>query len=190
MSGPFRTSATDPLRVDWLPGLGPGRVGLTLAPGRKGWSTDDPRPWQRDLSADLDRLVRDLGVEVLVSLVEDFELDAYELGDLYGEASARGLEVWRLPIVDGSVPDSPALLADLVRRISAAVDSGRTLVVHCIGGLGRTGTVAGCLLVERGATADEALATLAATRGPRCPENEAQRQVIRGHERGRRHARP
>jgi hypothetical protein len=65
-----------PIRVDWLPdgwaGDGrPGRLGLTILPGKQGASTRYPgRVYDRDLDADLATL-RELGVRRLVLLVED-----------------------------------------------------------------------------------------------------------------------
>jgi len=67
----------------------------------------------------------------------------------------------------------------------------RPVYVHCYGGVGRTGTVAGCLLIEHGASGEEALTTVAdlfGTMSPEkvrrhryhgSPETEQQRQFVR-----------
>ena len=171
-----RTSEADPLRVDWLPWGGPGGVGLTLAPGRKGPSTSTGGRWDRSLEKDLDRLVQVHAATHLVALIEDHELDIYRLGDLFGAAHARGLLVRRLPIPDGGTPKLGHVV-DLCDWIQEATSCGR-VVIHCIGGLGRSGTIAGCLLTETGLNPDEALETLRVVRGPRCPENAQQRRFI------------
>ena len=69
------TSSSDPLRVDWLPQQArkPGRLGLTFAPGKHAAAKYEGGRWERDLGADLDLLVRNLGVQVLVCLLEDHE---------------------------------------------------------------------------------------------------------------------
>ena len=63
----LRTSSNDPLRVDFLAadavGLS-GRIGLTIAPGKK----DRARDWDRDLTADLARLRAAYEPALLVSL--------------------------------------------------------------------------------------------------------------------------
>ena len=38
MGDKIHTSATHPIYVDWLPGMNPGAVGLTIAPGKQGGS--------------------------------------------------------------------------------------------------------------------------------------------------------
>lgn len=176
-----RTSESSPLGVNWLPpaslpGLA-GRVGLTLAPGKRAYSKSGPR-WERDLSADLDRLVQRHGANVLVCLIEDHELERLAIPSLVSEAEARGLTVHRLPIPDGGVLPQLEPVARLVARIADHARAGRTVVIHCAGGLGRTGTVAGCLLVELGASAAGAIETLHSVRGPNCPETSGQEAFI------------
>ncbi len=176
----IRTSESHPLRVDWLPDLGlPGRVGLTFAPGKRSVSKYLGGAWRRDLDKDLARLVDEERVGVLVCLLEDHELGRLGVPDLIPRAEARGLEVWRLPIPDGGVPPEPAPARALVERIDRAAAAGRRVAVHCAGGLGRTGTVAGCWLRLRGLGPEEALAVLREVRSPDCPETEAQRELVR-----------
>ncbi len=173
------TSATHPLRVDWLPTDLPGRIGMTLCPGKRSASRYTGGRWERDLGADLDALRTTWDCDVLVSLIRDEELDQYEVPDLYPQARGRELEVWRFPIRDVSVPDSDAGLLALVARILRTAEGGRTVVIHCIGGLGRTGLVAGCVLVALGHPPGEALDVLHRIRSPHCPETRAQEDIIR-----------
>jgi hypothetical protein len=71
------------------------------------------------------------------------------------------------------------------RRIWAAgelvaehVTSGEGVVVHCVGGTGRTGTVLACALRHLGRSADEAIDTVREHR-PHWPESPWQEQVVR-----------
>lgn len=174
----IRTSNSDPLNVAWLPTPYPGRVGLTLAPG-KHQTSQEGAPWARDLAPDLDRLVQVHEAHVLVCLLEDAELGRLKIPNLVAEAEARGLEVHRLPIRDGGVLPKLAPMRALVQVIAQAAQAGRNVVVHCAGGLGRAGTVGGCLLTHTGQSPDEALKTLAERRSKRCPENNRQKDFIR-----------
>src|SRR4051812_14003423 len=179
MSQAIWTSETHPIRVDWLPVGGPGRVGMTFAPGKCASSKYQPGTWKRDLAADLDRLVRVERADVLVCLVQDFELRDLGISTLKEDAEKRGLTVVHLPIPDQGVLPDPQPVRKLVGDIDAMVAAGKRVVIHCVGGLGRTGTVAGCWLVQRGLAPDAAIAQLHETRkSPHCPENSKQERFI------------
>lgn len=132
----------------------------------------------RDLEADLLRLRDVHGVGLLVSCMEDDERRALGIDRLLDVAAALGLKVERLPIRDGCVPPTTWALRVVLRRLRETVQHER-VVVHCLGGLGRSGLVVGCLLVDLGLPADAALNALARARGPRCPETLEQVAFIR-----------
>ena len=106
---------------------------------------------------------------------------------LAGCAASRGqqVQVHRLPIADYAVPDA-ALMRHILDTLHAALRAGQPLYLHCHGGIGRTGTVVGCLLVEHGYTPDQALALLARkwrvmakrARAPVTPETDEQRGFV------------
>ena len=94
------------VRVSWLPGDLPGRLGLTFAPGKRSTSKYGGHRWHRCLEADLARLIGYAGCQVLVCLLEDHELKRYGSPELLDEARARGMTVLRLPIPDcGVLPE-------------------------------------------------------------------------------------
>lgn len=92
----------------------------------------------------------------------------------------------RWGIADYSVP-SPARMRQILDAIGVAIAGGGRLYLHCHGGAGRTGTVAGCLLVEHGLPAPQALDLLArkwqvvakSARSPLSPETDEQREFVR-----------
>ena len=55
----------------------------------------------------------------------------------------------RMPITDLQVP-SRAEMEEILDLIDGAILSGIPVYVHCLGGIGRTGTVVGCWLVRHG----------------------------------------
>ena len=105
------------------------------------------------------------------------------------EARNLGLTVAyeRHPIVDRSVPRNPEQMAKVLDAIDAALNDRKTIYIHCLGGVGRTGTVVGCWLVRRGHTGDAALRQLAewwqevekVYRQPNSPETLEQKRYVR-----------
>jgi len=181
-----RTSVTDPLYLSWViapPGvrkpasarrLGDpsGALGITFLPGKRAPSMFGA-PWHRSLRADLARLAEE-EVSLLVSLVEDEELSRFGAGSLVSAAGGYGIRVLRSPIVDGRAPQT---IAAVVAEVVGELQSGRRVVVHCRGGLGRAGTVAACVLAALGRTAEAAVAEVRSCRAGAI-ENEVQERFI------------
>jgi protein-tyrosine phosphatase/nicotinamidase-related amidase/Ser/Thr protein kinase RdoA (MazF antagonist) len=160
------------LRIGWLDAR-PGRLGMTLCPGRKDRG--------RDLDADLEAL-RARGTSVLVTLTTKEELAWAGVPDLEARARAAGFETIVLPIRDQEAP-SDAAMHELTGAIRERLDAGSAVVVHCMGGLGRSGLVAACVLVDRGRSPLEALAAVREARGPRAVESPAQERALVAHAR-------
>jgi protein-tyrosine phosphatase len=178
-------SVDAPLRVDFVPSEAlamPGRLGMTFGPGKKAQGLECT--WDRSVALDLDAL-RAVGCTLLVSLMEDHELTRFGMRELLTLAAPRGIELVRFPICDGSVPlpeEAPRFDA-LVARIDAALAAGSTTIVHCRGGLGRTGLVAAALLTRRGYDAPEAIRVVRAAR-PGTVENDEQARYVEAYARG------
>lgn len=129
---------------------------MTFAPGKR-QPHGSTGAWDRDLRLDLARLREVYRTDTLVSLVEDRELKVLQIADLVSAAREVGIAVIRFPIADVSVPISISDTVALVDSIVSELSEQRTVVVHCMGGLGRTGLVVGCVLTSLGATAEEAI---------------------------------
>lgn len=102
------------------------------------------------------------GINAFLDLTEAHELSPYEdeLQALCVNRRPRCL-YQRMPIRDVSVPSDPQHMARILDTLDTWLREGRNVYVHCWGGVGRTGTVVGCYLVNQGLTGDAALAHLA-----------------------------
>lgn len=177
--GPDRTSQSDPLRIDAVAaGATPGMIGLTICPGKHDRHAMSG-PWARDLQADL-LAIREWGAKALVTLIEDHEFGLLKVPELGIQARQLGLDWLHLPIRDVSIPgeafesawenSGPALL-DRFRR-------GERVVVHCRGGLGRSGLVAAKMLVELGVAPRDAINRVRAVRRGAIETLEQERYVL------------
>ena len=138
-----------------------GRLGFCPAPGR--WRVDPTVKPGRLLDEDLASL-RAGGVTTLVVLLEEEEMARIGLAGLREHARRAGLEVLWFPFRDGTAPPDPEATAFLVQRILDRLASGRTVVVHCHGGIGRSGTIVAACLVASGADPARALELVRAER--------------------------
>ncbi len=159
------------LRLDFVDAekTRPGRLAMTLLPGRK--------DYHRDLSRDLEVLERE-DVSRVLCLISHEELDRYGVKDLLPSYLARGMETHHLPIVDQracSVED----MKTAVSWIEEGLAAGETVLLHCVGGLGRTGMAAACLLKSRGLSSEDALAEVRRARSPRAVETAVQEALVR-----------
>ena len=153
----IQTSSTSPLRIDAVPVPGTtGLIGMTFCPGKK--DLDQGGFWNRDLATDLE-VIKDWDCWALVTLLEPHEFPMLQVSPLPGMALKLGMAWHLLPIRDVSVPDDlfEELWEESGWRLRQILTEGGRVVLHCRGGIGRTGTIAARLLVEFGISPAEAI---------------------------------
>jgi ADP-ribosyl-[dinitrogen reductase] hydrolase len=139
MSEPTAASPHPPLRhCYWVV------PGLLLAGEHPGGPT-------RDKTKDRLKKLLAAGIECFVDLTKPTELLRYDTHLPFY------VEYTRKAIKDHGLPASREQMAEILDYVGNAMRAGRPVYVHCRAGIGRTGTVIGCLLVERGLSGDGAL---------------------------------
>ena len=158
------------LRIDWLPAehTDSGRLGLTWLPGRK----DAGRVLQDDIAA-----LKAQATDAVICLLSAEEFTRYGVEDLLPSYRNSGLDVFALPIFDQRIPQH-AEMQQVQAWLLQLIQHGRSVVVHCVGGLGRAGTVAACWLRTRGMPAAEAIELVRTVRSRRAVETVEQERFI------------
>ena len=130
----------------------------------------------------------DQRLALLTAAGVDCYIDLTRTGELPDYHTRLPATAWyfHLPIEDHGVPGD-IFMSQVLTVIAGALNAGRRVYVHCRAGIGRTGTVLGCILVEHGLDGEAALKQLnrqwsqnARSRSwPRVPETAVQADFVR-----------
>jgi len=153
------------LRPVRLPeGVG-GRLYLTAMPGAHG-------PLERTWEA-----LRREGVQVIVCLAEPEEIRRKSAPYAAAlEAQAVPCPVEAFPVADFGVPGDREAFWALANRVGRRLTGGERVVIHCGAGIGRTGTLAACVLLALGEPQAQAEQAISAAGSH--PETAAQRALV------------
>ena len=124
-----------------------------VAPGRL-LAGEYPRNLDEESSKEKLAKLTEAAVSVFIDLTRDDEgLEPY--AQLLDRPDGSIHE--RFAITDEGVPDSDELTRNALDAIDGHLEAGRTVYVHCWGGVGRTGTIIGCWLSRHHAPGQAAL---------------------------------
>ena len=132
-----------------------------------------PRGWDQ-IEHEIRRLHR-RGVDVLVSLLTSDEIDELELHRAAECCRNIGVTFISYPIEDRTVPLSFDETARLVGTLGDQLSEGKGVAVHCRAGIGRSSTIAACVLVSEGYSPDLAFELIRQARRWKVPDTEEQR---------------
>lgn len=126
-----------------------------------------PCPGTKDVSLrDTIAQFSEQGIKGLVSLTPKHEMEKLGLTAIPALCTEFGINWFYAPIDDHQAPSDtfdqewPSQRA----KVHAILDSQHGVALHCIGGQGRTGTIAAQLLIERGLNFEEARAEVKAVK--------------------------
>ena len=126
-----------------------GKIILTCFPGRK----DKEISFNDQLFLDELNFFHQLNCSAIVSLVLDSEFEKmYDKKLFVHQIYNNNLNWFHLPIMDLKAPDHKFIDKWQTTKILLKNDliDGKNIVIHCMGGKGRSGTIAAILLIEFG----------------------------------------
>ncbi|XP_058842572.1 cyclin-dependent kinase inhibitor 3-like isoform X2 [Acipenser ruthenus] len=151
------------LQISWLSlsVVGSSQVlGICALPGCK--FKDVRRNLQKDIGE-----LKAQGVQEVFVFCTRGELSKYRVPQLLDSYRHLGLGVHHLPFPDGSAPEL-GQCCQILGELQESLESNRRTVIHCYGGLGRSGLIAACLLLRlsHSLTPEKAIELLREQRGP------------------------
>jgi hypothetical protein len=151
-------------KLHWIDGPWPGKLAIASRPRGGDWLDEEMAAWRRE------------SVDMVGSLLTGDENLDLELIEEDAAAKAHAMAFSRFAIPDRGVPASEARFSEFVAKLDEELSAGRNVVIHCRQGVGRSGLVAGCLLVGKGVEPSRAVQRISAARGVQVPETPAQQQ--------------
>jgi protein-tyrosine phosphatase len=124
------------------------------------------------------RDLRELGIDILVSLLSGDEMRVLGLEAEERVCREAGVDYIWFPVDDHSIPESMERFRFVVEQLQGDLRAGKGVGAHCFAGIGRSCMLLAGVLCLEGLTADEAFARLSAARGLTVPDTWLQSQWV------------
>lgn len=159
------------LRIDLIPKniINNKVLGLTILPGRKDFS--------RNLEEDINEIKKQ-NINVIIPLLTKDEIERYGVSELLEKYKSSGFEVKQLSINDQKTP-SKKEVDKIIDYISLKFKENKSVLLHCVGGLGRSGLIAACYLKSLGISYEESINIVRNNRDIRAIETEEQENFVK-----------
>lgn len=147
-------------------------LAITILPGRK----DRDRDMQNDLIH-----IKNSGFDTVISLLSKDEYHHYGVPDLITQYKMHSINCFELSIIDQGAP-SLTDMKEVTGFINEKLKSGSKVLIHCVGGLGRSGMVAACYLKEfKNVKSEESIKLIREVRSKRAIESKVQEEFVRNY---------
>lgn len=153
--------------IYWIDQIRDARLAIMPKPRADDWLEDEIIGWRAE------------GIDVVVSLLENNEVNELDLDREATLCLTHGIDFRSFPVADRGVPQSQQAAITLVRQLSDLLLSGKAVAIHCRAGIGRSSVIAACVLIHLGFGHDEALEAIAIARRVPVPDTTDQRAWVK-----------
>jgi len=150
--------------------IGSGFIAIMAYPGK-----------EQDAVSEIASLAHD-GIRQVVSLLESAEASALGVEGESHLVVAESMKFVSFPIPDMGLPASVCAFAGLARDLYRQVAAGDNTLLHCRGGVGRSGLLAAAVLLHCGMDPLQACERVTRLRGLRVPETAEQGAWLRANQ--------
>jgi protein-tyrosine phosphatase len=144
----------------------PNRIAIVARPRGGDWLCDELSAISRE------------GIDVLVSMLTEEEINELGLNRESEECEAAAIKFVNVPILDRSVPLDRDDFLRSVDELAEMLQAGRFLGVHCRASIGRSSVLAVSVLVRIGWDPSKAFHAVESARGCSIPDTPEQRQWV------------
>lgn len=137
-----------------------------------------PLPGKKNLEEDV-KLLKAQNITSVISLVSEEELIEKGLTNFFEVFQANGIEVYHSPITDYGLPRETQM-DSIIQYMQAQLAADRNVLVHCMGGYGRSGTVMGSY-ANSILGVENPVEYVRLTRGEHAIETEAQEAFVKAY---------
>ena len=118
------------------------------------------------------------GVQTVVSMLVQSEMEELGLLQEREECQACGLEYLNFPIEDRAVPENVHVFKRFVDQVATQVKEGKFVAIHCRAGIGRSSLMACSVLVRLGVARSQAWLLIWKARGCSVPDTIEQERFV------------
>jgi protein-tyrosine phosphatase len=152
--------------VFWINSDSPGKLAIAARPRGDDWLEDDILNLKK------------VGVDVIVCLLEEDELQELGLAQEEPLCKSNGVTFISFPIQDYFVPESVSRTKEVCLELSEYLNQGKSVVIHCRQGIGRSSIIAAVVLKSMGMTINDALEKISKARKLPVPETAQQKSWL------------
>lgn len=137
-----------------------------------------PKPAVADAPRAFFKAIHGAGITHVLSLLSHEDIARLNLEQEAEWCNDVGIHFSHYPIVDFSVPNSPSAFLNKAQELHKAITSGQHWVIHCHGGIGRSGMMAVALLIHEGYPPEQAIEKVSNARGVPVPDTPEQKEFL------------